>query len=319
MRDTAAPPPIPGRRIDPAPKPTDGTLLAIEDRNAAAGVGFRAFTRFTHAKVTLLAAGTTYYLFLSLFAVIAVAFGIAALIGADAIADLLNETLSSAFPGLTGQQGINAEQLRSFGQATSIVGLLILLYSGTGSVAAAVDSLHQIYGTARDGRNFALARVRMLGWLFLLAPLMLLSFAPGFILTTSSERLQGLLGTSLTAAPAVVWVVATVLATALSFAVIYLMLNHLGGIRPARRAVAIGALVGALGVEILKGFSQQIVSWSVAKPQYGAFAVPITVLLMIYLLTLVTYGSATVTAAVAEQSDQGNADGGSEDHGAAAD
>ncbi len=39
---------------------------------------------------------------------------------------------------------------------------------------------------------------------------------------------------------------------------------------------------------MLKAFSSQIVSWSLGKPQYGAFAVPITILLMLYLLTLVT-------------------------------
>lgn len=309
MRDTAAPPPIPGRRIEPLPKPTEGTLLTIEDRSVAAGVGFRAITRFTHARGTLLAAGTTYYLFLSLFAVIAVSFGIAALVGADALSDLLNETLSNAFPGLTGDQGINAEQLKSFGQTSSIVGLLILMYSGTGSVAAATNSLHQIYGTAQDGRNFVLVRIRMAGWLFVLAPLMLLSFAPGFVLALSTQQVQNWLGTSFSVAPAVVWVVANAIATALSFTVIYLMFNHLGGIRPARRPVVVGALVGAVGVEVLKAFSSQIVSWSLGKPQYGAFAVPITILLMLYLLTLVTYGSATLTAALAEQSAQPPATG----------
>jgi uncharacterized BrkB/YihY/UPF0761 family membrane protein len=58
--------------------------------------------------------------------------------------------------------------------------------------------------------------------------------------------------------------------------------------------------VGAIGIEILKSVMSSIVSWSVSKPQYGAFAVPITVLLVLYLLTLVTYVAASLTAGVAE-------------------
>ena len=44
-----------------------------------------------------------------------------------------------------------------------------------------------------------------------------------------------------------------------------------------------------------------IVAWSIAKPQYGAFALPITTLLVLYLLTTVTYGSAALAAGLAEK------------------
>ena len=39
------------------------------------------------------------------------------------------------------------------------------------------------------------------------------------------------------------------------------------------------------------------------RDRYGAFAAPITVLLILYLLTIVTYGAASLTAGLAEKTD----------------
>ena len=76
------PAPIPGEPIDPPQKAIAETLQKVDDKGAVAAVAFRTFLRFSHAKVTLLAAGTTYHLFLSVFAILVFAFGLAALIGA---------------------------------------------------------------------------------------------------------------------------------------------------------------------------------------------------------------------------------------------
>ena len=52
---------------------------------------------------------------------------------------------------------------------------------------------------------------------------------------------------------------------------------------------------------MLKSLLAVIISWSIAKPEYGAFAAPIAVLLILYLLTLMLYASASVTAGVADR------------------
>lgn len=301
MTDQAVPAAIPGERIDPLPKSQDKALHAIEDRSHAAGTGFRAFTRFTEAKASLLAAGTTYYLFLSLFALIAAAFGITFALGADSMADTINEALASAFPNLTGEQGINPATLQSVGKAAGIIGVLVLLYSSSGAMVAASASLHQIYGAAKDGRNFVLARVRLIGWLLLLAPIALISFAPGVLVADWTQPLRESIGATGAVGTVVLWVVTTAASWLLDFLVLLLLLTHLGGIRPQRRAVVIASAVGAVGIEILKSAMGLIVAWSIAKPQYGAFALPITTLLVLYLLTTVTYGSAALAAGLAEK------------------
>ena len=55
------------------------------------GVGYRAFNRFSHAKASLLAAGTTYHLFLAMFAIIAFGYGVAATIGSEEVSQYLTE------------------------------------------------------------------------------------------------------------------------------------------------------------------------------------------------------------------------------------
>lgn len=271
----------------------------IDERSEAAGAGFRAFVRFGHSRATLLAAGTTYYIFLAMFSLIAVAFGLTALLGSEAVSKAVDNALASAFPNLGGS-GVDPEALQQFGQAASIVGLLVLLYSGSGAMVATSNSVHLIYGAPKDGRNFAWARARLLAWMILIAPLILISFSASLVVGAFAAPILEWLGTTGTAGELLLRGASTLVSLAIGFVVVFLILAHLGGIRPSRRSLVIGAVVGAIGIEILKSVMSSIVSWSVSKPQYGAFAVPITVLLVLYLLTLVTYVAASLTAGVAE-------------------
>ncbi len=57
--------------------------------------------------------------------------------------------------------------------------------------------------------------------------------------------------------------------------------------------------MGAVGIEILKYLLSFIIAWSVSKPQYGAFAAPIAMLLVLYLESLMLYTAASITAGMA--------------------
>jgi len=274
-----------------------GTVRKIDDKSRVAGIAFRAYVRFTFAKATLLAAGTTYYLFLAIFALIALAFGITALIGSEALSQAVTEALNKAFPGLIGEAGINTAQLRSIGSATSIVGFLVLLYSGGGAMEAANSSIHQIYGAPKDSRNFLVSKVRLIGWMLMIAPLILASFAPSILVTNFAQPIVEAVGlpTSLLV------LISLIVSLALNYLIVWLLLGHMGGIQPERTPRMVGSAIGAVGVELLKYLMASIVAFSVAKPQYGAFAAPIAVLFVLYLLTVVLYSSAAITGGIAEK------------------
>jgi membrane protein len=305
MSVSTAPPPVSGTAIDPPPKPTPDKVKDLDAREGAVGtgvgVGFRAVARFSHAKASLLAAGTTYYLFLAMFSIIAFAYGLTTALGAEQVAAYVTEAVSEAFPGLLGDEAIDPAQLRAVGQATSIIGAIGLLYGGTGAVVAAVSSLHAIYGAPKDPRNIVIARARALGWLLLLGTLILLSFVATTFTADLSARVFDALGIDWQGPSTLLIVGSTVLTLGVNFAIVYLLIANLGGIRPPRHALVLAAACGAVVIEILKNLMTVLVGFTIDKPQYGAFAAPIGVLLVLFLQTLALYGSAALAAGIADK------------------
>ncbi len=296
--------PIPGRRIDPPARPMPRAVQRVEAREgrvgSSAGVLYRAVTRFNHARSTLLAAGTTYYLFLALLSSVTLAYGLTAALGAEWLATWVTEAVSSAFPGVPGVNTLDIDQLRSTGQTTSIVSGIGLLYGATGAVLAASRSLHIVFGAPKDPRSFLLARLRAAGWLILLAPLVVLSYVAAGVASNLSTRILDLAGLEWDGPRIGVHAVAAALTLGVDFLLIHLMLSHLGGIRPGRVALVWGTSVGVVATEVVKLATALLVGVVVAKPQYGALAAPIGVMFVLFLQSVVLYGAASLTAAVAE-------------------
>ena len=309
--DDAEPPPeeglrpIPGRRLDPDPRPVPEAVRALQARQGRvgplAGVTYRSTVRFTHARATLLAAGTTYYLFLALLSVVTLAYGLTAVLGTEWLARYVTQAVSEAFPGVAGES-LDTDLLRSSGQTASVVSSIALLYSATGAVMAASRSLRFLYGAPKNPRSFLLVRVRAAGWLVLLAPLVLLSYVGSSILATLSDRLLEVVGIDWSGPRVLLGVVAAVTTLALNFLVVRLLLGHLGGIRPGRAALAWGSAIGALATEVLKLGMAGLLGFVVAKPQYGALAAPIGIMFVLFLQSLALYGSASIAAGIAEAS-----------------
>lgn len=303
--ETSAPlRPIPGDVVDPPARDLPERVLLLQSREGAVGtgasIGMLATSRFTHSRATLLAAGTTYYLFLALFSALTLSYGLAAALGADRLSAYITEALSEAFPGLVGGSGIDPTQLQSIGQTTSIIGAVGLLYGATGAVLGASRSIHVVYGAPSNTRNFVWVRLWALGWFLVLAPMVLLSFVGASFTADLSSQFLDLLGLNWDGSRLLLAVVALVLTMALNFVVMYLLLGRLGGIRPARIPLVVGAAVGAVVIEVLKQVMALLVGLVVAKPQYGALSAPIGILFVLYLQSFALYLVASLTAALAE-------------------
>ena len=296
--------PIPGDLVDPPAKDLPKRVRHLQSREGAVGtgasIGIRATNRFTGSRATLLAAGTTYYLFLALFSALTLAYGLTAALGAEQLSAYVTEAMSEAFPGLVGGSGIDPDELRSTAQATSIVGAVGLLYGATGSVLAASRSLHTVYGAPNNTRNLVRVRVWALGWFIVLAPLVLLSFVSASFTADLSARLLDALGLKWDGPTLLLAAAALVLTMVLNFLVMHLMLGRLGGIRPARTALLVGAGVGAVVIEVLKQVMALLVAFVIDKPQYGAFSAPIGIMFVLFLQSSALYLVASLTAALAE-------------------
>jgi len=119
----SVPPPIPGPSTDPEPKSAPDTIRNLDEREGLVGegigVGYRAFNRFSHSRASLLAAGTTYYIFFAMFSIVALAYGIAAALGADRISDYVTEARQRGFPWTVGS-GRDRPESVAFGGSSHI-------------------------------------------------------------------------------------------------------------------------------------------------------------------------------------------------------
>jgi uncharacterized BrkB/YihY/UPF0761 family membrane protein len=227
------------------------------------------------------------------------AFGLAALIGGEELANTVTESVSNAFPGLIGDEGVSPETLAQVGQTTSLIGLIVFLYSGSGAMVALSSSMHQIYGAPKDPRNFVVARGRLLAWMLLLAPLIALSFVPSVLISNFLGPVEEALNLTGSIWSTLLVMLTGLVSISINALVVWLILGHMGGIKPARTPRLVGTAVGAIAIEILKYLLGFIIAWSVSKPQYGAFAAPIAMLLVLYLESLVLYTAASLTAGMA--------------------
>jgi len=295
---------MPGDPVDPPLKELPKSVRVLESQGGRVGatvsLGMRATVRFTQSQATLLAGGTTYYLFLALFSILTLAYGLTAVLEADRLSAYITEALAAAFPGLVGASGIDPDQLRSAAQATSIVSAVGLLYGATASVMGASRSLHAVYGAPNNTRNVVWIRFWAAGWFLVLAPLVLLSFVSTSLTADLAARILGALGVNWDGPTLPLRAAALVVTMVLNFVVVRLMLGRLGGIRPPRTPLIIGATVGAVVIELLKQVMALLLSFVIDKPKYGAVAAPIGIMFVLYLQAIALYAVASLTAALAE-------------------
>ena len=76
----------PGDPVDPPPKHLAPTLAKVDRKGVLAGSAFGPSCATSHTNTSCWRPGTTYYAFLSLFAILVFVFGLTALIGSERLA-----------------------------------------------------------------------------------------------------------------------------------------------------------------------------------------------------------------------------------------
>jgi membrane protein len=279
-------------------------VRALERKSPWATVAWKAVARFKAANAPLIAGGTAYYAFLAMFSLLAAAFGVAALVGADDFATWLTDALEEALPGLVGDEGLDTDTLIRIGRTTSVLGLALMVWSGSAVMVAVSNALHHLYGAPPDGRNVVARRGLLIGWLAVLGPLVMLSYTITAGASGFGQEVLEELGIDSPPTQALVLATALILTLALDVGIMWLVLTKLGGIRPARRATMVGAAVGAVAIGLLKVVLSTVVSWSLDKPEYGAFALPVAILVVLWFQSMALYGAASLTAGRADLGDR---------------
>ncbi len=259
----------------------------------------RAILHYDAVMGSQLAAGATYYAFLSFFPLVALAFAAVgyAVVYVPGVEQSVTEALSSIFPGLIGTDPgkINVQAIARQKAGVGVVGLLVLLYSGLGWISALRTSLQAVFEVASDKtRNFAVGKAFDLVVLAIVGVVLLVAVGLGTAVTGFTGALVDLLGLDRTpGSRGLLIVVATVVGLAVNTLLFFTIYRLLPRHRVPARSLLQGALLGAFGFEVLKQLAGIVIGFVTANPLYGAFAIMIALLVWInYFNRLAVLGAA---------------------------
>jgi membrane protein len=243
------------------------------------------------------AGAVTYYAFLSFFPVLALAFfavGLLSHVYHDA-GSTLRSAVNSVLPGIVGpgKDQLSLDDIRTSSGWAGLVGLVGLLYSGLGWVSALRDALVVVFEVPpKEQPGFVSGKLRDLVTLVVLGVVLLVAVAlTGFVSGFSGDVVAWLgLGRELGWVATLVTVVVGLAANALLF---FLMFRILADPDDPVRALWKGAVVGAVGFELLKQVSKYLLETTKHQPAFQAFGIALILLVWInYFSRVVLYAAA---------------------------
>ena len=246
------------------------------------------------------AGAVTYFGFLSVFPILALAFfvvGKVARVYPHAQASLARE-IDTLLPGMLGdgRGQIPLATIEDYAGTVGLLGLVAVVYAGLGWLSGMRQALEVMFVVPRQEQpNFVLGKVRDLGTLAILGLTLLLSVAISGAVNGFSGLILGWLG--IDAGALVPRVLLSLLGHALaivaSAALLLAMFKLLVDSHVPRRALVEGALLGAVGFELLKLAANLLLAQTKGSPAFQAFGVALIVVVWInYFSRLVMYSAA---------------------------
>ncbi|MER7797701.1 YihY/virulence factor BrkB family protein [Microbacterium sp. NPDC096154] len=272
----------------------------------------RAFLLYSEQKGALLASAVTYRALFSIFAAVLLGFSIAAiwLSGRPELWQALIEAVDDVIPGLVGEEGVIKpdtlqEQPVSF-TLTGIVSLIGLLVAAIGAVGALREAIRIMASTTHAPVNPVLLILRDLLFAVILGGLLLAAAVTNILGSAFVGAVLGWFGAEQSAAAEVVTrLLAVIVTLALDTVVIAIMFRMLSGLRPGRRSVWSGALLGGIALVVLQQLSGLFVGGATSNPLLASFASLIALLLWVNLSAQVLLiASAYIITGVEEEYDR---------------
>ncbi|WP_434595452.1 YihY/virulence factor BrkB family protein [Streptomyces sp. A5-4] len=242
---------------------------------------WRTYETLDRVHWSRLAAAITFISFLAIFPLITVAAAIgAALLSADQLKSL-EDKMSDQVPGIADQLDLGS--LVDNAGTVGLVAGALLLFTGIGWVGSMRECLRAVWELDDDdlGNPF-LRKLKDGGVLLGLGAVGLASMAASSIGSTAVGWTADRLGISESGVGGVILqILALALAVAADFVLLLYILTLLPGVHPAKHRLITAALIGAVGFELLKLLLGGYMKGVAAKSMYGAFGVPIALLLWI--------------------------------------
>jgi membrane protein len=259
----------------------------------------RAGSRYQADAGDRLAASVTYFGFLSFFPLIALAFSIAGFV-VDAYPDAqskLTEQINNFLPGLADK--LDVTTIGNAKVATGLIGIVGLLFAGLGWIDALREAIRTMWHHNVKAGNFVVKKLVDIGVLIGLGLTLVASVAVTGVSSAAMAWFLDLVGLENNSVARIgLRIVGLALALLVDLAVFVYLFTRLPRLNTPIKRVLKGALLGAVGLEILKVVGSILVARTTNNPVYGAFAVVVGLLIWINLVSrFVLFTAAwTVTA-----------------------
>ncbi|MEU4177271.1 YihY/virulence factor BrkB family protein [Streptomyces sp. NPDC026589] len=242
---------------------------------------WRSYERLDRVHWARLAAAITFISFLALFPLIAVGAAVAAALLSDQQVDTVKDKIADQVPGISDQLGIDG-LIANAGTVGLVAGAL-LLFTGVGWVGSMRECLRAVWELDDvQEANPVVAKVKDAVLLVGLGGAALATLAVSTIGSTAVGWTADLIGIPEDGAGGVLLrVAALAVAVVADFLLLLYLLTLLPGVEPPRRRLVVAALLGAVGFELLKLLLGSYMREVAGKSMYGAFGVPIALLLWI--------------------------------------
>ncbi|MFJ8312641.1 MULTISPECIES: YihY/virulence factor BrkB family protein [unclassified Streptomyces] len=263
---------------------------------------WRSYERLDRVHWSRLAAAITFISFLALFPLLTVGAAVAAALLSTAQVHKLQNTIAEQVPGISDQLNLQT-LINNAGTVGGVAGALLLL-TGIGWIGQMRGCLRVVWDMeeADEGENLFLRKLKDAGVLSGLGAAGLASAAASSIGSTAVGWTAGRLGIDQGAAGGVLLRIAAIAVAVLAdFLLLLYVLTLLPGVNPPRRRLVVAGLIGAVGFELLKLLLGGYMKGVAAKNMYGAFGVPIALLLWINFTAKLLLFCAAWTATPSEE------------------
>ncbi|WYB31891.1 YihY/virulence factor BrkB family protein [Streptomyces sp. SM1P] len=242
---------------------------------------WRSYERLDRVHWARLAAAITFISFLALFPLIAVGAAIAAALLSDKQLDTIKDKLADQVPGISDQLGIDG--LVANAGTVGLVAGALLLFTGVGWVGSLRECLRAVWDLDDvQEANPVVAKVKDAVLLVGLGGAALATLAVSTVGSTAVGWTADQIGIPENGAGGILLrVAALAVAVVADFLLLLYLLSLLPGVEPPRRRLVVAALLGAVGFELLKLLLGSYMRDVAGKSMYGAFGVPIALLLWI--------------------------------------
>lgn len=320
-------------------------MTALKERLTAVLVGLRErMPWFDHVLKMLAhygsvngngqAGAVTFFGFLSFFPVLALGFFVVGLLTRvyPGIQGQMVQEIGKLLPGVVGSGTgeIPLATIESYAGRVGVVGLVAVLYSGLGWLSGMRQALEVMFAVPRQEQpSFIVGKLRDLRTLAIIGVTLIVSVVLSGAVTGFSGTVLGWIGIDPHAT--VPTVALNLVARALAIAASTVLLLSMFGLlvtesHVPRGALVRGALLGAVGFELLKLAANLLLAQTKGQPAFQAFGVALILLVWInYFSRLVMYAAAwahtareasdrRTTDASVDQATVANADGPVDSH-----